>query len=165
MQTGEKDFDRAQSRRDLAHLGDPERWGGADHLVAHVQRAGVWRREGAQIIRAQCADLIARAWELTAVWTLKGLTAGDVPEFYLDVTIGSGQSTSVGRLSLLPAIIAPVPSHWVVTATGGTLSLPQPLPAVALAVRGLLIVTNAGGDPDHNVDGDVSVVVAPRAMT
>lgn len=160
------DFRRAINTKDLGVIGDPERWGSDGELSVAVPMAGVDRVvESSQIVRAQCADLVARAWELVSVWSITGLSAGDAVTFELLVTMGSGQTSATGALSLIPSIIAPVPSPWVQTPTGGTMALNTPIPASAVAVRLRMHVTNAGGDPAHTVVGKAAVMIAPRALS
>lgn len=169
MQPGRnsEQLERARNLRDLCDLGDPERWGGVGRIEIPVPRGVATDRtlQSAQFIRAQCGDLISRAWEVVAFWQLQGVEPNDAYQFKLIVTSGSGQATGTGNIILAPAAgIAPVLSPWETTATFGVVHLPEPLPACAIAIRAELRVVAAGGDPAHTFIANVQAAIAPRAL-
>jgi hypothetical protein len=118
-----------------------------------------------QIVRAQCPDLIARAWECIAFWTLEGNDPTDAGELSCEVTLGAGQANGVGRVILFPPNpIAAAISYWANEPTSGTIHLSEPLPACAIAIRGRLRIVSDGSVGAHLVRATISVLVAPRSL-
>lgn len=87
-------MNRATNTLQTRWAGDPERWGSTvvcpPLTVGPVESAC----EGGQVLRAQCRDLISIAWDFFARWSISGLQPGDVGTFSVEMTIGTGQSTS-----------------------------------------------------------------------
>ena len=183
MQPGKKSvqFERAQNEIDLGPLGDPERWGGvADISIDVPSQTEVWSE---QILRVQCADLIARSWNLIVAWHLEGFRLGDdFSRCGFELTIGVGQASRRMVLDLTASLqgypamggIAPgnglsnaiLPVAWEVTPWGvgyadGVVTLPWGIPAVALAGRFVLGII-PGGLPTV-ADGGSRAAPAPAA--
>lgn len=79
--------------------GDPERWGGSGvitmPLQADVQYTDV-TFTGAQLLRAQTAELRALLWDIVISWGIDGVANARVDgDLTLDVTIGTGQASSL----------------------------------------------------------------------
>lgn len=160
-------IERARNLVDLGCLGNPERWGGVARLEVSVPTGVASDRivQSQQFIRAQVADLTARAWELVAFWQLQNVGPNDTYQFKLLVTAGTGQASGTGNVILTPPIgIAPVLTAWETTGTFGVVHLPEPIPACALAIRAQLQVQAAGGDPAHLFVANCQVAIAPRAI-
>jgi len=170
MQPGPKPgrtLERARNVIDLGPLGDPERWGGMGTVVVNAPAvASDITSFSPQIIRAQCDDLIARAWEMIVFWTLEGNDQTDAGQLDLEVTLGSGQASGVGHIICYPSNpIAAAISYWENTPTQGTIHLPERLPACAIAARARLRIITAGSVPAHVVRATCRVLVAPRSLT
>ena len=170
MQPGKnsRQIERARNEVDLGPLGDPERWGGAADISIDVPvHTEVW---STQILRVQCADLIARAWDLMINWHLEGFRLGDdITRCGFELTLGVGQASRrmvldlTASLSGYPSAIAPGPTSgailpvawecqpWGSGYSDGTVTLPWCLPAVALAGRFVLGVV--GGGPNIATSG------------
>ena len=168
MQDRGENFERAQSLQDLGVLGDPERWGGRVEVQAFVPNGRPSDQVifSNQVVRAQCADMIARAWELTATYRLdEELPVTDVGSLELEITFGTGQASGVARLQLAGgATIAPAIVPWITDTVSGTVQTPAAIPAVAIAARVILRIAGDGTEPDHTVRVRVSVFLAPRAL-
>lgn len=162
------DFARAVNDRELGPLGDPERWGGhcAIELTAPAGVASDQTKLGPQIIRAQCPDLVARAWSLIVFWTSVGAdnTGHDNGESFLEITVGCGQASGTGRLTVISGIVAPWPSPWAFGPNAGTFQLPEPIPAAAIAIRPGGRLISDGLIPAHTVRATFTVCIAPRAL-
>jgi hypothetical protein len=170
MQPGPKagrTLERARNVVDLGPLGDPERWGGTGSVeIAAPAVASDRTVFSPQIIRAQCDDLIARAWEMIVFWTLEGADESDTGQLDLEVTLGSGQVTGVGHIICFPPNpIAAAISYWENLPTQGTIHLPERLPACAIAARAKLRIVTDGSVPAHLVRATCRVLVAPRSLT
>lgn len=167
MQDRDHQIERAANTRDLHQLGDPERWGGDGdiELAVPTGNASDTTRFSKQIVRAQCADLIARAWNISAEYEVAGGAAGDAIALSLHVVWGSGQVSAEGYAQLpLLAVVPAGAFPWLSSPAGGALVLPQPLPATAIAIRARLRVVAPGTDPAHAVIARVKVCIAPRAL-
>jgi hypothetical protein len=162
------DFVRAVNDSDLGPLGDPERWGGfcEIEITAPFGVLTDITRLGPQIIRAQCPDLIARAWTLICFWASEGADQGgaDNGDAFLEITAGCGQASGTGRLTVVSGLIAPVPSPWVVGPFAGTFQLPEPIPASAISIRPGGRLISDGTVPTHTVRSTFTVCIAPRAL-
>lgn len=158
---------RATNAESLGILGDPERWGGVGDVVVHVATGAArdTTAHSTQIVRAQCADLIARAWSIGAEYSVDGRTAGDQIALALHVVWGSGSVASEGYAELpLVAVVPSAAFPWLSSPAGGCLMIPQQIPAAALAIRARMRVVSSGADPDHDVVARVKVCVAPRSL-
>lgn len=165
MQHRQGNIERAQN--EILHpYGDPERWGGNAELSVLVPAGAASDKTlyGSTIVRAQCADLCARAWETIVFWTLSGLDATDTIEAYVEVRAGAGQNTGKGDIHVASSVFAPTTPPWKNTLTSGTCHLPSRIPACALDLRPWVKVTGDGSVPDHLVIWTCSVQVAPRAL-
>ena len=176
MQRNAKDFPRAINTRDLGVLGDPERWGGQSQLSITIP--GQLQVFSPQILRVQCADLIARSWELLAHWEITGLDPGDtITRCGLELTIGVGQASqrvvldlSVAATGAYPTGLPAMPpiAFENVPAPGGyslgTVSLQWPLPATALAARFVLAIDPGVVAAPHVVRAFCFAAVSPRAL-
>jgi len=167
MQRGGKDFLRASNEESLGVLGDPERWGarGEVSVLVPTGNASDQTNFSEQIVRAQCAELIARAWEVSCIWAVDGRDAGDTMTLSLHVTWGVGQANAQGYIVLPTVVVAPAGAFpWQTNPIEGTLQLPRPLPAAAISIRGRLRIVAAGGAAAHTVLATLGVFIAPRAL-
>lgn len=179
MQPGEKSrqFERARNSVDLGSLGDPERWGGVGQINLE-SNIGTTQFSN-QIVRVQCPDLVARGWDLICNWQINGLDPADnIQRCGLEITIGVGQASQAVVLNLTQSIGTLIPvgagvqlatsTAWESTIgsggiPSGTVSLPNPIPASAMAIRGLLQIIG-GGELVHPIDCSFFVAVAPRGL-
>jgi hypothetical protein len=163
-----KDFARAVNDRELGPLGDPERWGGfaAIELTAPAGAPSDQTKLSSQIVRAQCPDLIARAWTVICFWTSEGAdqTGHDNGESFLEITAGCGQASGTGRVILVSGLIAPWPTPWQNGPFAGTFQVPQPIPGSAIAIRAGGRLISDGTIPVHTVRATFTVCIAPRAL-
>jgi hypothetical protein len=168
MQDRGNNFERAINTESLAHLGDPERWGGGATVeIPALQQVAIDRVVvSPQFVRAQCPDLVSRAWELISFWRIDGLDpVSDSATFELEVTAGSGQTTGHGFIALFPpSPIAAAASFWVNAPNEGTVHLSERIPACAIAVRSRLRLVSDGMAPDHVVRATCQVLIAPRSL-
>jgi len=179
MQPGSKSrqFERARNSVDLGSLGDPERWGGVGNIT--IPGPDQVLRYSNQIVRVQCPDLIARSWDLICNWEIQGLEPLDtIARCGLEITLGIGQASKAVVLNLTESIATLNPigagvqlatsTAWESIAAGGsiisgTVSLPNPIPASAMAIRALLQLQVTPNGP-HTVTSDFFVAVSPRGL-
>ena len=170
---------RARNKSELPWVGDPERWGGSDMVIATADPAGGGPPSytGKQLIRAQTRDLVAVGWDLLCTWTAAGFNAvTDTITVGLLVTIGAGQATSeifwdCGTLS--PAGNVPNPqavalgwrpfnfSAAAFVGNGGVAISGQPVIACNLNAFPLVFVSTAG--VLHTLQVSINAHCAPRA--
>lgn len=177
MQKNAPDFPRARNTRDLGVLGDPERWGGSA-TCRIVFPGNSLESFSPQILRVQCADLIARSWELICHWNITGLVQTDtITRCGLELAIGVGQASQRVVYDLTVALngvyptgqpaMPPAAFENVVVPGGyslGTVLMQWPLPAVALAARFVLAVDPGIVVGPHTVQGYCFAAVSPRAL-
>lgn len=156
-------------------LGDPERWGGAVEFAVTATAAGVLRGTSGQVVRVQCTDLVARAWDVSCHWivTKRGIGAlASNSLLGLEITFGAGQATATESVLVLatatglPAIIA-VPGFMLastldVPTPRGTTQATTPIAAVSMAIRGIF---SGGADGALRLDIALVVTVSPRALS
>jgi hypothetical protein len=198
MQPGDKSkqIERARNEVDLGVLGDPERWGGiADFSLDIPRQIGIVSVEvySTQVIRVQCADLIARSWDLLVNWHLEGTEPQDtIVRCGFEVTLGVGQASRRMVLDLLASVQGYSVAYgnmpnvaWEYTIgnggiTDGTVQLRWCLPAVAFAGRFVLGVQSGitplkDGIPGpivgpipigggHTITGTCFAAVSPRSL-
>lgn len=165
MQSKAHNIERARNVKSYP-FGDPERWGGSDSIAVVVPTgvASDQTIQGQQLIRAQCEDLVARAWETIIFWTLEGVDPTDTFEAFVEVRAGSGQGMGKGDILVTSSVFAPVTPPWRNTPTSGTVHLPSRIPASALNMRPWVKVLGDGTVPVHTIKFRVSIHVAPRAQ-
>lgn len=89
--------ERARNTRRFRWAGNPEAWGSEQSFVAPARLSTFTTSEDTpskQIIRAETEDLVSLAWDLTANWTVTGLTHFDRGTLALEVTLGTGHNTA-----------------------------------------------------------------------
>jgi hypothetical protein len=174
------DFERAQQKTFVTRwAGDPERWGGTSKIKAVVTASTNQPHAGAQCLRAQTRELIATTWDFFVTWTLSGIVlADDSLDLFLDVTLGTGQSSSraLMRLSAKAAGAPPTQQNPPATAFGwepvpslqtgvynGVAVTSAPVPAAAVAARPIITIKHAGGAADHPFQVLVNAHCCPRS--
>jgi hypothetical protein len=191
MQPGSKSkqFERALNENDLGNLGDPERWGGIGNIdfvinPVNADHGDSFAGYSKQFIRVQCADLTPRQWSLVCNWHIDGITFNDtITRCGLEISFGVGQASRTVVLDLI-ASLAGYPIPLGVTApsganpppafevqsvganyTDGTIILPWELPAVAIAIRGVLEMGSAGPPfGPRPIHASFFAAVAPRSI-
>src|SRR5260221_5514473 len=93
-------FERARNTARFKWAGDPDQWGGRATFSANGPPSTPVDTYGTQVLRAQTEDLVSLAWDLVATWSVDGLVAGDVGFLALEMTVGTGQATSLLYLLL-----------------------------------------------------------------
>jgi hypothetical protein len=159
--------------------GDPERWGGTSELAGTVTQNSQ-QLAGTQCLRANTRDLVAISWDIFCTWTIEGIVvADDQFDLFLEVSLGTGQTTSQALWVLSTKAIGGVPTLQNAGAvTLGWKALPtaavgvyngiavgqEPIPAVALNARALLSIKHRillGGD--HPVKLTLQAHCCPRS--
>jgi len=137
--------------------------------------AGGIRGHSGQIVRVQCADLVARAWDVSCRWTVTKRGAGALARdslLGLEVTWGAGQATATDSvLVLATAVGLPTVLNAPGTFLSSSLDVPSPrgatlsslpIAAVTLAIRGTF---QGGADAALRLDIGLVVTVSPRALS
>jgi hypothetical protein len=116
-------FERARNVDPTRWAGDPERWGGAVQFVGQSNQDGSPLNArpfyGPQVLRVQARDLLAIGWDFVARWDVSGLVADDAGSLALEVTLGTGQATTI--------------LHWQIATFAGGVGLVANQAAEALA--------------------------------
>jgi hypothetical protein len=186
MQPGKDsaNFERARNVHDLGVLGDPERWGGATDLLIvqpdHDQKL-VYSQ---QVIRVQCADLVARSWDVLVHWEFTGLIAGtDVfQKLLMEISCGVGQAAAILNYDLTAAVggialfvgatnaVQPTSPWEFIPWSGGyskaTIQCPVSIPAAALSIRFAAQLQTYAGEhaKPYTIRGHFFAAVSPRSL-
>jgi hypothetical protein len=166
--------DRAASPHEMPHLGDPERWGGNSVIDITLDAFNSdYVKRGRQFIRVQLPNLMARAFDLTCVFSARGLDTsggppGDIPLYLLNLAWGTGQNSSIdGQIDLLAAATAnPIWRKTTNTAgqvTAWSVSLPLAIPVVSLAITAEAHIT-ATAPGVRTVRFEFDCFVSPRSL-
>lgn len=167
MQDRSTQFARANNLGGLGIYGDPERWGATFTATIATDSSAF----SEQLIRAQCADLYATAWDLMLTWEQTGGNALD-PDVHL-FSCGVGLTIGLGITTTDLSWIAMRNNQRIAASTdlgisgGGTFNLGNPYRGAALltipanAIAGKVAIGLEGG---QNVSGSwsVSLMCAPR---
>lgn len=155
---------RARNSAELGVLGDPERWGGTATWEVPLTNGDQFVRSfGPQIVRVQCEDLIARAWDLSADFHIEndGIIAPG-SQLGLEIRFGVGQSTGVALLLLTRGAGVSVEGQYIVAGYTGAIQLATPIPAAAMSIRPWF---NGASMLPGFVTITQTATVAPRALS